>query len=143
MKQLEEIVRERMLQWGAHGLDHTLRVRGLALTLAEKEHADKEIVEAAAMLHDIARAKEDKNKGVCHAEQGAIEAEKVLSKLDFPKEAIAKVQYCITVHRVSKGLKAETPEAKILQDADRLDVLGAIGIGRVFAPTPPMYRYSS
>ena len=63
---------------------------------------------------------EDGTHRCCHAEEGARMAAKILAGMDFPKDKIAKVVHAIEVHRYSKGLKAETIEAKILQDADRL-----------------------
>jgi len=100
--------------------------------IAKEEGADLEVVEAASLLHDIARAREDKGEVECHAIQAASEVGSILQKLNFPKEKIAEVRYCVSVHRASKGLKADTLEAKILQDADRLDVLGALGTARAF-----------
>ncbi len=132
MKRIEEIAVEYYPEQGHHGFDHPLRVRGLAVRIGKEEGADLEIVEAAALLHDIGRAKEDAGEIGCHAEFGAGEAKKVLEKAGFPEEKREKVRYCIAVHRASKGMEAETLEAQILQDADRLELLGAIGVGRAF-----------
>ena len=119
---------------GGHGFDHVVRVHRMAMKIAKKEKADLRVVDAASWLHDIARAQEDLKgrKGLCHASEGAKFAKKILKKLNFPEKKIENVTHCIAVHRFSKGLKAETKEAKILQDADRLDALGAICIARVF-----------
>jgi uncharacterized protein len=116
----------------SHGFDHTERVYSLAVRIAREENADLEIVQAAALLHDIARPQEDPDKGVCHAEESAKIAPEVLKEINFPEEKIGEVVHAIQVHRYSKNLKAETKEAKILQDADRLDALGAIAVARVF-----------
>ncbi len=132
MREIEKIALSYFPGQGHHGFDHTFRVRELALRIAREEKADLQVVEAAALLHDIARSREDKGEVECHAEKGTEEAAKILEGVGFPKEKIAAVQHCIAVHRASKGLKGKTMEAKILQDADRLDVLGAIGIGRYF-----------
>ena len=115
-----------------HGFDHTERVYNLAIKISKKENADMDVVKIAALLHDIARMKEEENEEICHAEEGAKMAEKVLIEMNFPKEKTEKVIHAISVHRFSKGLKAETREAEILQDADRLDALGAIILARVF-----------
>ena len=117
---------------GHHGFEHTLRVRDLAVKIGKAEGADLEIVEAAALLHDIGRAKEDAGEIDCHAEFGAEEAKKILENAGFPEEKIGKISYCISVHRASTGMEAKTLEAEILQDADRLEVIGAIGIARIF-----------
>lgn len=116
----------------SHGFDHTERVYRLAVRIAKQENADLETVQAAALLHDIARPKEDPDKGICHAEESAKLAPEILKSINFPGEKIPQVVHAIEVHRFSKQLKAETKEAEILQDADRLDALGAIAIGRVF-----------
>jgi len=92
-----------------------------------------DVVKAAALLHDIARAMEDEGKIEDHAAEGAKMVRKVLEEVDFPKEKIDQVAYCIEAHRFRKGIAARTLEARILQDADRLDILGAIGIARVFS----------
>ncbi|MDP2973575.1 MAG: HD domain-containing protein [Candidatus Diapherotrites archaeon] len=140
IKEIEKAARTYFPPQGHHGFDHTLRVRRLAMQIGKAEAADLQIVEAAALLHDIAREKEDKGEIECHAAHGAVEAEKILENVSFPKEKIAAVQHCIAVHRASKHMKAETIEAKILQDADRLDLLGAIGIGRYFHRAGAMGR---
>jgi uncharacterized protein len=132
MQKIEEKAKAYFPLQGHHGFDHTLRVRRLATQIGKAEGADLQIVEAAALLHDIARAKEDKGEIECHAAHGSAEAAKILTGCCFPKEKIQAVQHCIAVHRASKHMKAETIEAKILQDADRLDTLGALGAGRAF-----------
>ena len=114
-----------------HDFDHVERVYGSALKISEGEDVDMDIVKAAVLLHDVARAKEEE-LGVCHAEEGAKMAVDILKEVGFPDEKIGKVVHAIEVHRYSKGLKAESREAEILQDADRLDVLGAVIIGRAF-----------
>ncbi|KHO53812.1 MAG: Metal dependent phosphohydrolase [archaeon GW2011_AR13] len=85
------------------------------------------------MLHDIARLKEDNNEIECHAEHGGKMAKEILEQMNFPKDKIKEIVHCIEVHRHSKGLIAKSKEAKIIQDADRLDALGAITIGRMFS----------
>ena len=117
----------------SHDFFHTQRVYNLATIIAKKEKADLEIVQAAALLHDIGRHLEEKDPTLCHAEESAKMAPAILKSINFPENNIDKVMHCIKVHRYSKGLKAETKEAEILQDADRLDALGAICIARVFS----------
>jgi len=118
---------------GSHGFDHTDRVYNLALKLSKGLDVDKDVIRAASLLHDISRLKEDNKEIECHAGHGAEAAKKILEEMNFPKEKIEKVSYAIGVHRHSKGIKAETVEAQVLQDADRLDAIGAITIGRMFS----------
>jgi uncharacterized protein len=117
----------------SHDFSHTERVYRLAIRIAEKEKADIDIVQAAALLHDVGRFKERDDTTKCHAEESAKMAPDILRNINFPENKIPAVLHCIKVHRYSKGLKAETKEAEILQDADRLDAVGAIAIARVFA----------
>jgi len=132
-QELREKVQPLFIKGGSHSFDHTERVYNIAMHLAKKEKVDLDILQAACLLHDIARMKEDNKECCCHAEEGAIMAKKVLEETSFPKEKIDKVTYAIRIHRHSKGIKAATKEAEILQDADRLDALGAITIARMFS----------
>jgi uncharacterized protein len=130
-------LREKILphfeETGAHDFGHTNRVYKLSLRISKGEKVDMDIVRAAALLHDIARHKQDCGEVNCHAEEGAKMAERILKETDFPKDKIEAVVYAISIHRHSSEVKSKTREADILQDADRLDALGAIIIGRMFA----------
>ncbi|MFH1521641.1 MAG: HD domain-containing protein [archaeon] len=125
-----------------HGFDHVDRVYKLALKISADENVDMDIVRAATLLHDVARSREKEGLAtgpgrydICHAEEGAKMASEILKEMNFPKEKIEKVVYAISVHRYSKRLKAETREAEILQDADRLDALGTVIIVRMIEAT--------
>ena len=120
---------------GCHDFDHTLRVLHNAERLAEEiPEADIKIVRLAALLHDIARPEEMKAKGrFCHAEEGAVICEKMLKDYAFPTMVIEQICNCIRSHRFrGNGHKPSSVEAKIIYDADKLDSIGAIGIGRAF-----------
>lgn len=132
-KLLREKIKDYFEKGGSHAFDHTERVYNLALKLSENKKMDLEVVKAAVLLHDIGRLKEDNKEIKCHAEEGAKMAEEILKEMNFPEDKIKNVIHCIKVHRHSKGLKAETKEAEIIQDADRLDALGAITIARMFS----------
>jgi len=95
--------------------------------IAEKEKANVQTVELASWLHDI-EANPDKD----HEVRSARSARKILNNLKVDKEIVDKVVYCIKNHRFSKGIKPKTQEGKIIQDADKLDALGAIGLARLF-----------
>jgi len=123
----------RFFRHSHHDKYHVERVYNLAMRLAQEEGADLDTVKAAVLLHDIARAMEDEGSIDDHANEGAKMARKILNETDFPKEKIDDVIHCIRMHRFRNNLVPKSLEAKILQDADRLDIIGAIGIARVFA----------
>jgi len=118
---------------GSHGWDHTLRVYNLCLHIGKIENANLEILQISSLLHDIARSYEDKSKGqICHAKKGAELAEKILLKYNLEEEKIKEVYHSINTHRSRGDNKPLTKEAKILFDADKLDAMGAVGLGRIF-----------
>ena len=118
---------------GSHDWDHTERVYNLCMHIGKKEGADFEILKLAAILHDIGREYEDKSGGkICHAEKGVALARELLEKYNLEKEKIDKIIHCIESHRFRGNKTPRSKEAKILFDADKLDCIGAIGIGRAF-----------
>jgi uncharacterized protein len=118
---------------GCHGPDHAERVHSTALAMGAELGADLMILSAAALLHDIGRAEESRSRGqLCHAALGATMAEPLLRELGFAEEAVAAIRHCIATHRFRDDNRPESLEAQILFDADKLDSLGAIGIGRAF-----------
>jgi len=125
---------EKELSCSAHNMDHILRVYNLCLQLAKNEKVDLDVLKAAALLHDIARIREDNDPSgkTDHAILSAQMAESILKKLKFPKDKIEHIQNCIIAHRYRTGRKPKTKEAQILFDADKLDCLGATGIARSF-----------
>lgn len=127
-------------QYHTHHLDHLLRVKKTCLQIGKKLGADDTILEIAALFHDIARAEEDTES--CHAELSAEYTSKLLTDRGWDEKIINKICYAIENHRYSSGVIPVSIEAKILQDADRLDALGAIGIIRVsqFNPLLPYYQ---
>ena len=118
---------------GCHDWTHVDRVRNLALNVGRQEKANLFVIEIAALLHDIGRKKEMREKGIfCHAEYGAITARKILNKYEIDLKLIDEIAHCISTHRYRKGCQPETLEAKVLFDADKLDSIGAVGIARDF-----------
>ncbi len=118
----------------SHGWDHVHRVVNLAERISLTEpHADPFIVKVAALLHDIARPDEALSGGsVCHAELGSTIARDFLLSCGLDKSAADHISQCILTHRFRKHRTPETIEARILYDADKLDSIGAVGIGRAF-----------
>ena len=119
--------------YAGHDATHTIRVQELCLNIGRREKADLLVVEAAALLHDIGRGCERTNPTVDHAEASARMAEKLLIECHFPEDRIPQVLHAIRAHRFSQKKAAETLEAKILQDADRVDISGAVGVAMTFA----------
>ena len=119
---------------GCHDFDHTLRVYANAKMLAaELPEADGEIVALAALLHDIARPEEFASQGkLCHAAEGAKIAERMLLDFGASPETARAVADAVRSHRYRDEVPPETLEAKIVFDADKLDSLGAVGLGRAF-----------
>lgn len=128
----------------AHDVAHVKRVVKNAERIILKEPADKEIVTTAAWLHDcviLPKNDPDRKKASTLAAEKAAE---FLMTIDFPKNKIPAVAHAIEAHSYSAGIPPKTIEAKIVQDADRLDALGAIGIARCFSVggelNSPMYH---
>lgn len=115
----------------AHDIEHVMRVYELCLSLAGTDPTiDLDVLKSAALLHDIARMKEDRE--VDHAILGAEIAERVLKSLGYKEEKIQRIKHCIIAHRFRGENEPKTKEAQILSDADKLDALGAVGIARSF-----------
>lgn len=119
-----------------HGFDHVLRVYRMAEHLAQAEGADLEIVRAAALLHDAegsATAGGEIGRSNHHHASSEF-AQQELEAEGWPPERIIAVQHCIRAHRFRDNSEPpQTLEAKILFDADKLDVIGAIGVVRTVA----------
>jgi uncharacterized protein len=117
-----------------HDFEHVLRVYRLAEELALLEGADLEIVHAAALLHDAEGSHPAGSGRKSHHHESAAFAEEVLTAEGWDPQRIAAVQHCIRAHRYrGDGELPQTPEARVLFDADKLDVLGAIGVARAIA----------
>jgi len=131
---IKEIM-EKELSCSAHNLDHVMRVHNMCIFLSKyEENVDLDILIPAALLHDIARVIESQNKTgeIDHAILGGSMAEDILRNLNYEEEEIKKIKHCIVAHRFRSGNPPETIEAKILFDADKLDVIGSIGLARTF-----------
>lgn len=119
-----------------HGFDHIMRVYRMVEKLAEAEGADLEIVRAAALLHDAqgSQTSGGEEGRLDHHQVSAEFAQLVLENEGWSGERIAAVQHCILAHRFRDNSNVpQTLEAKILFDADKLDVIGAVGVARTIA----------
>ena len=139
MINLEQIMRTLQLllhnQSPAHDFEHIIRVyKNAEMISKQEESVDLDIVLAAALLHDLVVYPKGSSKTINSADDSAEIAKKILLEYkNYPREKIEKVADAIRTHSYSKRLVPETLEGKILQDADRLDAIGAIGIARTFS----------
>jgi uncharacterized protein len=126
---LETIVKQKMsgLEGTAHSFKHVQRVTRIAVFLAQKEGADIELVQVGALLHDVGWS-----LGQLHSQTGAELACQILKGLDYPQEQRAKAIRIVLLHPVDFRDRLETLEEKIVWDADKIDLLGAVGVARGF-----------
>ncbi len=113
-----------------HGFDHIERVYRLCQVIGSAEGADMHILLNAALLHDCDGSDPASQNRAEHHMLSAKKAGTILKELGWEEEDIQKVQHCIRAHRFRKSEEPHTIEAKSLFDADKLDVIGAIGIAR-------------
>ena len=115
----------------AHDKDHIYRVLSYALEIADTENnVDDDVLIAACLLHDIGRKEQFENPQLCHAILGGEKACAFLREHGFDEVFVLRVKRCIQQHRYRKNNPPDSLEAKILFDADKLDVTGAMGIAR-------------
>ncbi len=134
MNNIEERCREFITDRGftdaAHDLAHITRVLGNARTFARNEGGEPAIVIPAAWLHDcVVLPKNDPAKNES-SRMAARTAREFLMGIEYPNRYIPGIIHAIEAHSFGAGIPPETLEAKIVQDADRIDALGAIGIAR-------------
>lgn len=126
-----EAYMQSCMEDSAHDAQHVYRVLYYAMDIArDAKQVDYDVLITACLLHDIGRKEQFEDPAVCHAAAGAQKAKQFLQSLGSNEEFIQKVCHCIATHRYSKKAPAQTLEAKILFDADKLDVAGAAGIAR-------------
>jgi len=130
---LKNEVKKRLENDSAHDFEHTMRVYKNAQKICKKEKANEKLVLSAALLHDIVSYPKSDKRSKTSSIESAKKSKKILEKLDFTKKEITIISDAIHDHSFSQNKIPKTIEGKILQDADRLDALGAIGIARVFA----------
>jgi len=127
---LRAFAEQEMVEDPAHDLNHVLRVVKTAKALCQLEQAKLAVILPAAYLHDcfsFAKNHPDRKQSSQKAADKAIE---FLISIDYPATYLDEIHHAITAHSYSANIKPQTLEAEIVQDADRLDALGAIGIAR-------------
>jgi uncharacterized protein len=132
-------------EWGqtqdsAHDLAHIMRVEAAAKQIATAQEADLNIVMPAVWLHDLINLPKDHPQRHEASRMSAEKGADILSNLGYDEAYLKPIQHAIAAHSFSVGITPETIEAKVVQDADRLDALGAIGIARCFAVSGSLGR---
>lgn len=117
----------------AHDFEHIMRVYKNAKKICTSEKVAPKLVLCAALLHDIVSFPKSDKRSKTSSKKSSILAAKILKKHNFSKNEIQTICNAILDHSFSKHKMPQTIEGKILQDADRLDAIGAIGIARAFA----------
>ncbi|KAB8310711.1 phosphohydrolase [Erwinia endophytica] len=118
----------------AHDVAHLRRVWQTAQRIMQGSSADELVVLAGCYFHDIVNLPKNHPERHLSSAHAAVETRRILQDIfsDFPPEKHDAVFHAVHAHSFSAGIAAETLEAKIVQDADRLESLGAIGLARVF-----------
>jgi len=117
----------------AHDFMHIMRVYKNAEKICKLEKANRKLVLVSVLLHDIVKKTYSDKRPKSSADLSADKATLILKKLQFSENDILIVAEAIRNHSFTKGNVSASIEGRILQDADRLDALGAVGIARVFS----------
>ena len=117
----------------AHDFDHVMRVYKNAQKICKKEKANEKLVLCSTLLHDIVSYPKSDKRSKLSSIESAQKSKLILKKYNFSKEEIIIISDAIRDHSFSQNKTPKSIVGKILQDADRLDAIGAIGIARVFA----------
>ncbi|KYG62932.1 hydrolase [Bdellovibrio bacteriovorus] len=124
----------------AHDYLHIMRVVNTAKNLCLHEKADWNVVLPAAFFHDYINVPKGDPRRPYASQLSAEAAIEYLKSVGYPEKYYEAIRHAIEAHSYSANIKATTLEAQIVQDADRLDSLGAIGIARCFATSTMMSR---
>ncbi len=120
-----------------HDIYHLKRTLNLVLALQEKEGGDRLIIAVSAFLHDIHRIIQNESGHFCSPKDSLPKVKEILDRTGLTEEQKQKVLHCIEFHEEyhfsENGKTVDDIETMILQDADNLDAIGAIGIGRTFS----------
>lgn len=138
---LRAIAAAQMDRDSAHDLAHLDRVWANAQAIAAEETGvDMAVLAAGAYLHDLVNLPKDSPDRARASTLAALAARPHLADLGLTEAQIDAAAHAIAAHSFSAGIAPETPEARILRDADRLDALGAIGLARAFAVSGALGR---
>jgi uncharacterized protein len=144
LKKLEIKVRNQIQNDPAHDFKHIMRVCKNVKKIANHENVNLRLVLTAALLHDIVSFPKSDKRSKTSSLKSAQKAKRILEKYNYAENEIMIIIDAIADHSFSRNKTPKTIEGKILQDADRLDAIGAIGIARTFsvggAENRPIYN---
>jgi len=129
----EQVKKQLAKNDAAHDFEHITRVLKNATLIARKEKASIRMITVAVLLHDIVSYPKSDPRSKNSSLESAEKSRKILQEYNFTQDERNIIADAIRDHSFSRGATPKTLEGKILQDADRLDALGAIGIARTFA----------
>lgn len=133
----KELYQQFSKESSGHDFSHLKRVHNLACGLQTVEGGDLYVVAHSALLHDLHRKMENEKGEYCTPKESLPRIEQLLNKVGTDKSKIPHILHCIEFHEEytfsGKGIMVTDIETLILQDADNLDAIGAIGVGRAFA----------
>ena len=130
---LKDEVKRIMKNDPAHDFEHVMRVYKNAQNICKKEKVNETLVLTAVLLHDIVSYPKSDKRSKTSSIKSAKKSKQILEEYDFSKKEITIISNAIRDHSFTRNRIPDSIEGKILQDADRLDALGAMGIARVFA----------
>lgn len=137
IEKIEKVIKKIFFsESSGHDIFHLKRVLNNALHIQKKEGGDKTVIAIAAFLHDVHRIVQNKTGKYCSPKDSLPKVKEILKKVGLDEAIIKKVLHCIEFHEEynfsEKGKSVKDIETLILQDADNLDAMGAIGIARAF-----------
>jgi Predicted HD superfamily hydrolase len=126
---------------GSHDVSHLLRVWRNICAIRDHEGGDARVLVAATLLHDCVAVEKNSPFRSSASRLAAARATELLTEMGWDEESVASVAHAIEAHSFSAQITPRSLEAKILQDADRLDALGMVGVARMFYVSGRMGRY--
>jgi uncharacterized protein len=117
---------------GSHDVSHLHRVWNNVCAIRDKEGGDHQVLLAATLLHDCVAVEKNSPFRASASRLAAARATELLAEMGWDEERTSAVAHAIEAHSYSANITPTTLEAKILQDADRLDAIGMVGVARLF-----------
>ncbi|NRA60130.1 MAG: HD domain-containing protein [Psychrobium sp.] len=132
----KNFIEQRMRLDAAHDIAHIERVVSTGIALAISEDADLNVVIPACWLHDCVNVPKDSPQRSVGSKLSAKRANQFLMQINYPRKYFSDIEHAISAHSYSANIPTTTVEARVVQDADRLDALGAVGLSRCLMLAP-------